>query len=299
MSRATTLALLVLLAACGDGGVQARSGLEALLQVADAQYFHGAFPAAGTGGPTIGGLRVVSQTMRVGQTERALGGSASNDSVSVALQLDGDPGFWVRPVGGADPVLADSLAFDANLGFSRFISAGTHDLVVAASNAQGVWGPASRLSFTFVDLNAPATVPLLQVRLRWDVDADLDLHLVQPDGFEIWSRKISTYVPPVVGIIDQNAANAAGHLDFDSNAACRIDGRREENVLYGTTPLSGTYTVRVDTFSMCGQSAAHWSVDVLAQGQVLTSVSDTALASGTRFPHELGAGELATTFTLP
>jgi hypothetical protein len=290
--------LVVLLAACGDGGVQARSGLEALLQVGDAQYFHGAFPTGTSGGPTIGGLRVVSQTMRVGQTERALGGSASKDSVSVALQLDGDPGYWVRPVGGADPVLADSLAFDANLAFSRFITAGTHDLVVAASNEQGEWGPASRLSFTFVDVNAPVT-PLLQVRLRWDVDADLDLHVVQPDGFEIWSRKISTYEPPVVGIIDQAAANAAGHLDFDSNAACRLDGRREENVLYGTTPPTGRYTVRVDTFSMCGQSGAHWTVEVFSAGQLLTSVSDTALPSATRFPHELGAGELATTFTLP
>jgi hypothetical protein len=292
------LAVGLLLVGCGDGGVQARSGLEALLQVADAQYFHGAFPATAGGGPTILGLRVVSQTMRVGQTERALGGSASSDSVSVALQLDGDPGYWVRPVGGADPVLADSLAFDANLGFSRFITAGPHDLVVAASTASGTWGEAARLRFTFVDLNAPST-PQLQVRLRWDVDADLDLHVVQPDGFEIWSRKISTYEPPVVGIIDQNAANAAGHLDFDSNAACHLDGRREENVLYGSPPPPGGYTVRVDTFSMCGQSAAHWTLDVLSQGQLLTSVSGTSLPSATRFPHELGAGVLATTFTLP
>ncbi len=291
---------LVVLActACGGGGVQANSGIEALLQVADAQYFHGAFPAPNSGAPSVTALSVKTQVLRVGQVDRALSGSVSKDSVSVAFTLDGDPGYWVRPVGGTDPVLTDSLAFEANLGFSRFVTPGNHDLKVAASNLKGEWGAALPLTFTFVDPTATATAAL-QVRLRWDVDADLDLHVVQPDGFEIWARKITAYEAPVIGPPDQEAANAAGHLDFDSNGGCRIDGLRTESVLYGALPAEGTYTVRVDTPSLCGLAAARWTLEVLKQGEVVSSVTGIALPSSTRFPHERGSGVLATQFTLP
>jgi uncharacterized protein YfaP (DUF2135 family) len=233
----------------------------------------------------------------VGQTNRALSGSVSKDAVSLAFSLDGDPGYWVRPAGGADPILADSLSFDANLAFSRFVTEGVHDLHVAASNAQGQWGATEPLQLTFVDVNAVAPADL-QVRLSWDVDADLDLHVIEPDGVEIWSRKITAYEPPVVGPVDQAAADAAGRLDFDSNGSCRIDGRRVENVLYGAAP-KGAYTVRVDTFSLCGQAAARWRVEVLRAGQVIATQTGIALPTDTRFPHERGAGALAVQFTLP
>jgi hypothetical protein len=296
LSRAQLLASL-LLSACG-AGVQANSGIEALLRVSDAQYFHGAFPTATTGAPSVTGLSVKTQTLRVGQVDRALSGSASKDAVSVAFTLDGDPGYWVRPMGGTDPVLTDSLAFEANLGFSRFITSGDHNLLVAASNTKGEWGAAQPLTFTFVD-PAAAAPAALQVRLRWDVDADLDLHVVQPDGFELWARKITAYEAPVIGPPDQDAANAAGHLDFDSNGGCRLDGLRVENVLYGKLPAAGTYTVRVDAPSLCGQAAARWTVEVLKDNTLISTVSGIALPSATRFPHERGAGVLATQFTLP
>ena len=295
MKRA--LPLVLVLAACGEGGVQRLSGLDSLLQVADAQYFAGPVPRQTEGAPSVAALRVVSQTVRVGQINRALGGSVSSDAASVALQLDGDPGYWVKPVGGSDPVLPDSLSFEANLAFSRFVTAGLHDLLVSASNAKGQWGPSERLGFTFVDLDAAPPADL-EVRLSWDVDADLDLHVIQPDGVEIWARKFSAYEAPVVGPIDQAAANAAGHLDFDSNGGCRIDGRRKESVLFSAAP-SGAYTVRVDTFSLCGQAAARWTLEVLRHGEPITSASGTSLPTTTRFPHERGAGLLAAQFTLP
>lgn len=283
---------------CGDGGVQRHSGLDALLQVADAQFFEGPLPTAHDSGPQVEALRTTTQTLRVGQTNRALNGAVSKDAVSVALQLEGDPGYWVKPTGTADAVLSDALSFDATLAFSRFVTAGDHDLLVAASNAAGTFGAPSPLRFTFLDLNAAPDADL-RISLKWDVDADLDLHVVDPDGVEIWSRKSSTYEPPVVGPIDQDAANAAGRLDFDSNAMCHLDGRRLENVLFLKGPPSGHYTVRVDTFSLCGFAAARWSVEVVSLGQTLATASGESLPAATRFPHERGAGVLATEFTLP
>jgi hypothetical protein len=284
------------LGGCG-GGVQHDVGLDALLQVADAQFFRGPFPKE-AGGPSVGALRTVSQQLRVGQTNRALSGSADKTAVSVAFGLADDLGYWVRPMGGADPILTDQLSFDANLAFSRFIPPGEHAVLVAASDASGHFGPASPLSFTFIDLNALPAADLT-VSLTWDVDADLDLHVVQPDGVEIWARKVSAYEPPVVGPVDQAAADAAGHLDFDSNSMCRLDGRRAENVVFEANAPSGHYLARVDTFSLCGQAAAHWTLTVTHQGTVLAQATGTALPVSTRFPHERGAGVLAADFTIP
>ncbi len=294
--RALALGSLVLCAACGDG-VQKSTGLDALMQVANAQFFRGAFPKA-DGGPGMGAVRTVSSQLRVGQTNRALSGSVPSDALSVAIGLRDDVGYWVKPVGGADPILSDQLSFDANLAFSRFIGAGNHDVLIAASNAKGRFGAPGEQTFTFLDPNAPPDAELY-VALSWDLDADLDLHVVEPDGKEIWSRKISTYEPPVVGPVDQAAAEAAGRLDFDSNSMCNLDGRRLENVIFEKDPPQGDYRVRVDAFSLCGQPTAHWKVQVVHQGQTIAEASGTALPSDTRFPHERGAGALAVQFSLP
>jgi len=257
----------------------------------------GAFPAD-TGGPSVLATSTATTTLRVGQTNRALTGSIGLNSTTVAVGLEGDTGWWLLPAGGTDSVLPSALAFEASLGFSRFLSAGKHVVQVAASDASGRFGPTFKVTFEFVDLAAPPEAEL-RVSLRWDVDADLDLHLVQPDGTEIWSRKSTTYTPPVVGPIDQAAADAAGKLDFDSNSMCVLDGRRVENVLFLKDPPPGEYTVRVDTFSLCGQVAARWQVEVVSKGTTLATVGGTALPASTRFPHERGAGALAATFTLP
>jgi hypothetical protein len=288
--------LAVTLAGCADG-VQSDDGLDALMQVSSAQFFRGTVPQA-QGGPQIGALRTVSQQLRVGQTNRQMTGSVEGTAQAVALALAGDEGYWVKPVGGADPILADQLSFDALLSFSRFITAGDHDVLVAASDASGHFGPPSPLRFTFVDINAPPQADLV-FSLAWDVDADLDLHVVQPDGTEIWSRKISAYEPPVVGPVDDTAAAAAGHLDFDSNSQCNIDGRRLENVIFGMNPPSGHYIVRVDTFSLCGQSSARWTLTVTLRGTVVATASGISLPSDTRFPHERGAGALAAQIDVP
>jgi hypothetical protein len=289
--------VLPLLAACGVGGVQKNSGLEALLQVQRGQYFEGAFPSD-RGGPQVLGYTTTTTRLRVGQTNRSLSGSVGGTSATVALGLslrsaDGtvqdDVGYWLVPAGAADPFVPGALAFEASLGFSGLIPAGTHLLKLAASDASGHFGPTFTVAFDFIDLNAPQPAAL-RISLSWDVDADLDLHVVQPDGTEIWSRKITSYTPPFLGTPDPVAEAAAGKLDFDSNASCLLDGRRLESVYFLQNPPPGDYIVRVDTFSLCGQAAARWRVEAVLDGGTLLSASGTALPSSTRFPHERGAG---------
>ena len=96
------------------------------------------------------------------------------------------------------------------------------------------------------------------------------------------------------------AVAAAGSLDFDSNAGCAIDGRRQENIIYTQQPPPGDYTVRVDASSLCGQVDAQWRVTATtADGTVQRSAQWEATDADTRGSHGAGAGRLAFTFTIP
>jgi hypothetical protein len=94
----------------------------------------------------------------------------------------------------------------------------------------------------------------VQVTLNWDSDADVDLHVVDPAGSEIfWGARQSA---------------SGGQLDLDSNAACAGDNVRNENITWpvGSAP-QGTYTVRVDYWSACDAPETNFTVLIHSEGQ--------------------------------
>lgn len=95
----------------------------------------------------------------------------------------------------------------------------------------------------------------MQVTVTWDTGADVDLHVVDPAGQEIyWGDRQSA---------------SGGELDLDSNAACAGDDVRNENITWpvGTAP-QGTYTVRVDYWSSCGATETNLTVLIHNEGGV-------------------------------
>jgi hypothetical protein len=112
------------------------------------------------------------------------------------------------------------------------------------------------------NVSPPVTVDLavhqvgtgdVQVSVAWDVDNDLDLHVVDPNGVEVyWASE-----PTPEG----------GALDLDSNPDCDIDRIRNENIVWpaGRAP-HGTYTVRVDNFENCTAAATSYVVTVQRAG---------------------------------
>jgi hypothetical protein len=77
----------------------------------------------------------------------------------------------------------------------------------------------------------------VQVTLEWASDADLDLHVIEPDGTEIW------YEEP-------GPSSTGGALDVDSNVECVNDGGVENVYWPASGAPSGTYTVRVEGFRL-------------------------------------------------
>jgi len=123
----------------------------------------------------------------------------------------------------------------------------------------------------------------VQVNITWDSKADIDLHVLDPSGAEIyWAGRTSS---------------SGGQLDLDSNAGCGSDGPRAENIFWanGLVAPHGDYIVRVDNWSSCGVPLTNYVVTVNAKGKVprvfAGSFSDAGDGGGK------GAGRSITTFS--
>ena len=102
----------------------------------------------------------------------------------------------------------------------------------------------------------------VQVTLRWTGTADLDLHVLDPAGSEIW------YGSPT--------AASGGELDVDANAACQEQQARPvENVFWpdGAAPR-GEYRVTVDFYQDCdGSGVVDYEVTIKVDRSVLDVIN--------------------------
>jgi hypothetical protein len=108
----------------------------------------------------------------------------------------------------------------------------------------------------------------VQVNVTWDSRADVDLHVVDPLGEEVyWAHK---------------SAVSGGQLDLDSNAGCGSDGPRAENVFWssGLVAPHGDYVVRVDHWSNCSAVATNYVVTINIRGKPPQVFTGTFTGSG-------------------
>jgi len=289
-------ALALLASSCA--GTSSDSGIEAWLQLSGAgvQYVPGPLvddPAAV--GPVVRSLSA-SGKIFPGAVGRTVSGSASSETATVLVGLDGDMGHYIVPVSGPDADNQPDLLWSANGALSAEAPTGSLLLRARAVATDGTQGPATAQALT---VQATAVTGTLVVSLGWDTEADLDLHVVTPaltsDGklIELWSNSRTALPPrPALqgGAYTDDELAMAGIYDFDSNAQCLIDGLRNENVFWTVPPPGGHYVVRVDTFNMCSQQVAHWTVTVTLDDQVLGTYRGTSTDTDTRFAHGAGAG---------
>ena len=125
----------------------------------------------------------------------------------------------------------------------------------------------------------------VQITVSWDTDADLDLHVLDPNGDEIfWLR------PQVA---------SGGELDLESNADCEPDFIRNEHIAWtGGAPPAGRYEVRVNHFSSCGAVETDYLVTVYNHGRTST-FSGTFVGRGSGVDGGFGAGRVITVFEVP
>jgi len=285
--------VLLLCAACDPGALLAPA--DTLLRVEGGQFFDAA-PPADQSGPAVAVFDTSNRYVRIGAQGKVFAGDVPAGAQAVLLSLEGDRGHWLVPTGLSDPLLPGLISFSARVSFSGSLPAGPRNLEARAVDAQGRAGKAEALTLQVVDLD-PAQTARLAFTLEWDANADLDLHVVDPAGVEVWARNINS--AKAGAIPDPAAVAAGGVLDFDSNSMCVLDGRRRETVYWTETPPSGAYTVRVDAWSLCGEPAAWWHLTARQDGAVSSQARGVLLDSDAARTHGAGAGTTALSLSIP
>jgi hypothetical protein len=289
--RTTHLVSLFAWALGACQGASSDPGTRALMLVGGGQFVPGPMPAGDEAGPKVASLETQLSRIVPGTLGTVLRGTMEESATGAAIGLRGDEGYWVVAAEAPNFETPGFYSIGVDLEFAARAPLGNLTVDVSAVARSDRFGP--RQSVALMAVTTTISSPLV-FSLDWDTESDLDLHVVDPNGIEIWARNISSaMMPPVGAPPDPNATAMAGILDFDSNSMCVIDGRRQENVIYQRTPPSGRYLVRVDTFSLCGQAVAHWTVSASRFGVTFAHASGTSTDFDTRFEHDRGAGLLA------
>ncbi len=150
--------------------------------------------------------------------------------------------------------------FNVEVTLPTNIEPGSFDVDIAVRDAAGNVSNTGRGKI----LIGQAGTGKLQFSLAWDANVDLDLHVTEPSGNEIF-------------FANPGPSQSGGTLDIDDLNGPEPSGRPAgeaegvENVFWQNTAPTGTYVVRVNYFS--GERAANFVVTVSAGGQVLDTIS--------------------------
>jgi hypothetical protein len=229
---------------------------------------HSGSPPGAGAGPTLtvtGGTTAING----GSVQVTLAGSAAFTTVYIAVE--GISGYYQVNLP------ASVATIDLLLTLGQQIPQASFNLSYAAG-ATGTVGTYQVVPVSVIRVGTGE----VQVSVSWNVDSDVDLHVVEPGSEEVF------YGNPT--------SAAGGTLDLDSNAACSIDGKKNENITWAHGP-SGTYTVRVDYWSSCGEAQSDYVVTIQRKGH--DPETFTGSFTGTGDGGSTGAGTQITTFTFP
>ncbi len=96
----------------------------------------------------------------------------------------------------------------------------------------------------------------IQVTAAWQTASDIDLHVTDPTGAEVF--------------YGARSSASGGVLDHDANAACRAQPPTVENVYWNSpTPPRGRYTIRVVSYDQCGVPVTPTTLSLSVGGRVL------------------------------
>ncbi|MFO0630002.1 MAG: hypothetical protein U0325_30865 [Polyangiales bacterium] len=285
MRRIALLGALAALPACS--GDVTRLGVDEPVFVRGATLRGGDLPGLpeGDGGaPDGGGLPVITSletsnnVVQPGQAGKLYLGRISPSALSVGVRLDDlGRGWWMVPVGAADPSFNNELTFQFTADFGADLAPGIHRLNLVALDENGRGGPQRTQRVCVLpavpdNLNAcdPSLAPPdTVISLSWDTDVDLDLLVVTPEGKVVrWRNPTTAQGDGGAPTAPQLADPTTGVLDRNSNGQCVLDRIRRESLVWQGEPRAGTYRVYANLFDACGRASVRYRVEVLRRASL-------------------------------
>ena len=223
-------------------------------------------PAPATGPvPTVAGIATVVN----GGSTRVTVGADAGEFQRVFIWTPSARGYY-------EVLLAPGVSVeDLVLSVARTVRAGNLRLRYQLESLAGEPGPYAEQTLSVISVGTGD----VQISVAWTGASDVDLHVFDPSGEEIYYAN--------------KTAASGGTLDLDSNPACAIDNKNNENIVFptGSAP-SGDYRVVVDYYDDCGVARSDWVVTVQRKDQEpLTFTGSFVGGSGSNPPAEV------TTFT--
>lgn len=254
--------------------------------IENATFVENEYPAAsgGASAPSIEDIYGNASIIPGGSNPIAL--NSSSDVNNILIGVTEANGFFRLP---AVPSKSTDETYVFFIHINQNLEDDSFDIVIALEDASGNISQYETISVSLIQVGTGK----LQVSCSWDQLNDVDLHLVEPSGAEIYFGNA----------ISQNG----GELDLDSNAACNIDSINNENITYSETDVveAGEYTVRVDLWSNCDLTEnTNYNVIAYYDGAIIGTSSGSNPYNGSFEPSDedfggSGAGENIMKFIVP
>ena len=256
-----------------------------LISISGANFQPGTIPAA-TSGESVGTIEMNTQALAGGGSFVSV--LSPNDYSCFYISIAGMNGYFV--------VQPDSKNYDPNtglytyrfnIGFTESFNANITVVICGVLAGTGAVTQHTQTTVTFVESQTGA----LDIKLVFENEKDIDLHLYTPSGEHIYYANRGMY--------NDDDEQVYG-LDKDSNASCNIDGLNNENIFIPAEYLeAGQYTVKVNMYENCNrQIPTSWSVTVRYQGRLIeNSTPGYGNPATGAYPVDAPAGDFTTAFT--
>ena len=181
-------------------------------------------------------------------------------------------GFWKLTLPAAVTSQSLIVKFAKNIPFQLF------ELRFQLVAAGGAVGPVASIRMT----SRATTTGTVSITATWDAVSNLNLHVVEPGGFEIWSQAPTS---PSGGALNRDAIGPN----------CLTETAPSETVSWAnTTPPVGDYIVRLDQFNSCQSNITNYIV-IINNGGSVTQFSGVFTPPGDA--GGAGSGRLIKAFT--
>jgi len=220
--------------------------------------------------PTVTSVSVANSLVPLGEPSRTISGRASTDAKAVGVRFaDAGSGYWVLPTRGADVLNGGELEWRFDAAFGHNLEPGLHRLLFAAFDENGNSGTQADLNLCIArevpdngnSCDPTTSPPALVVSLSWDAPVDLDLLVITPTGKVVDSKHPSTAEEDEDGKVNPNG-EGVGIFTGDAFAGCIKAGTRRENLVFQTTPPSGTYLIYANLYDACGEPSVTFDVSL-------------------------------------